>query len=312
MTRIATAAENNLIQFYMQQNQSQLDQLNAQVSTGFTSETYAGIAPQASQLVDFRAQASQQQDYINTINTVSTRMQTMDLALGQIQQQVQSFSELIPNAAYGAAQPSFVAQAQLLLQQVAGFLNTQDGTRYVFSGVNSDTPPVNLASLPTAAASLTTPVNGTPANGGYYAGGTAIPPVRIAQQVTVNYGITANDASTFEPIIRVLNYIVAKGPFSSTSAADQTSLSTMGQMLTQALQSLTTMQGNFGLQESQINTSLTEHQSALNIAQNGVSNIVNVNQATAITQLQSVETQIEASYTATSQIQKLSLANYLT
>jgi flagellar hook-associated protein 3 FlgL len=312
MTRIATAAENNLIQFYMQQNQSQLDQLNAQVATGVTSETYAGIAPQASQLVDFRAQASRQQDFINTINTVSTRMQTMDLALGQIQQQVQSFSELIPNGAYGTAQPSFVAQAQLLLQQVAGLLNTQDGTRYVFSGVNSDTPPVNLASLPTATASLTTPVNGTPANGGYYAGGDAIPPVRIDQQVTVNYGITANDASTFEPIIRVLNDIVAKGPFSSTSPADQATLSTMSQMLTQALQSLTTMQGNLGLQESQLNTSLTEHQSAFNIAQNGVGNIVNVNQATAITQLQSVETQIEASYTATSQIQKLSLANYLT
>ena len=311
MTRIATAAETSLIQFYMQQNQSQLDQLNAQVSTGLKSQTYSGIAPDASHLVDFRAQASRQQDFINTINTVSTRMQTMDLALGQIQQQVQSFSELIPNGAFSTAQPDFVAQAKLLLQQVAGLLNTQDGTRYVFSGVNSSTPPVNLASLPTAAASLATPVNGTPANNGYYAGGVAIPPVRIDQQVTVNYGITANDASTFEPIIRVLNFIVSKGPFSSTSPADQANLSTMSQMLTQALQSLTTMRGDLGLQESQLNTSLSEHQSALNIAQNGVSNIVSVDQATAITQLQSVETQIQASFAATSQIQKLSLANFL-
>jgi flagellar hook-associated protein 3 FlgL len=310
MTRIATAAETSLIQFYMQQNQSQLDQLNAQVSTGLKSQTYSGIAPDASHLVDFRAQASRQQDFINTINTVSSRMQVMDLSLGEIQKEVQSFSVLIPGA-FSTAQPDFVAQAKLLLQQVAGLLNTQDGTRYVFSGVNSSTPPVNLASLPTAAASLATPVNGAPANNGYYAGGVAIPPVRIDQQVTVNYGITANDASTFEPIIRVLNFIVNKGPFSSTSPADQANLSTMSQMLTQALQSLTTMRGDLGLQESQLNTSLSEHQNALNIAQNGVSNIVSVDQATAITQLQSVETQIQASFTATSQIQKLSLANFL-
>ncbi len=53
------------------------------------------------------------------------------------------------------------------------------------------------------------------------------------------------------------------------------------------------------------------HQSTINIAQNGISNIVSVNQATAITQLQSLETQMEASYSATSEIQKLSLVNYL-
>jgi flagellar hook-associated protein 3 FlgL len=311
MTRVATAAETSLIQFYMQQNQSQLDQLNAQVSTGFVSETYSGIAPQASQLVDFRAQASQQQGFINTINTVSTRMQVMDQALGQIQQQVQAFSGLIPNGAFINQTPNIVNQAKLLLQQVAGLLNTQDGTRYVFSGVDSTTPPVNLASLPTATASLTTPVNGTPANGGYYAGGTAIPPVRIDQQVTVNYGITASDASTFEPIIRVLNFIVNNGPFSSTSPTDQANLSTMSQMLNQALQSLTTMRGNLGLQEAQLNTSLTEHQSTLNIANNGISGIVTTDQATAITQLQSIETQMQASFTATSQIQKLTLASFL-
>ena len=311
MTRVATAAESSLIQFYMQQNQYQLDTHNAQVSTGLKAETYAGIAPDVGHLVDFRAQAARQQDFINTINTVSSRMQVMDLALSQIQDQVQKFSALIPNAAYNGQQPDIVAQAKLLLQQVAGFLNTQDGTRYVFSGVNSITPPVDLANLPTVAASLTTPVNGTPTSGGYYAGDTPIPPVRIDQHVTVDYGITAADASTFEPIIRVLNFIVNKGPFSSTSPTDQTNLSTMSQMLTQALGNLTNMRGTLGLQEAQLNTALSEHQSALNIAQNGVSNIVAADQATTITQLQSIETQIQASFAATSQIQKLSLANFL-
>jgi flagellar hook-associated protein 3 FlgL len=312
MTRIATPAENSLTLFYLQQNRTQLDTLNEQIATGQQSQTYAGIAPQASHLVDFRAQSSRQQDFIDTINTVSTRMQTMDLPLGTIQSEVQSFRSLLPNGAFGTAQPDIASQAKLLLQQVAGYLNTQDGTRYVFGGSAATTPPVDLSQLPTgAAANLTTPVNGTPATGGYYAGGDAVPPVRIDQQVTVNYGITANDASTFEPIIRVLNYLANNAPLNQNSATDQANATSAGQMIDQAMTSLTNMRGKLGLQEKQLNDSLTVHQTTQNIAQNGISNIESVDQATVITQLQTLETQMEASFSATSEISKLSLVNYL-
>jgi flagellar hook-associated protein 3 FlgL len=312
MTRIATTAENNLMLFYMQQNRSQLNTLSTQISTGIQSETYAGIAPQASHLVDFRAQASRQQDFIDTINTVSTRLQVMDQPLAQIQSEVQSFRSLLPNGAFNSAQPDISAQAKALLQQVAGYLNTQDGTRYVFAGSAATTPPVDLTQLPTgAAANLITPANGTPAGGGYYAGGVAVPPVRIDQQVTVNYGITANDAATFEPIIRVLNYLANNGPFSSANTTDQANVTSAGQMIDQALQSMTNMRGKLGLQEQQLHNALTVHRNTQNIAENGISSIETVDQATAITQLQTLETQMEASFTATSQITKLSLVNYL-
>ncbi len=312
MTRIATAAENNLVLYYMQQNQSNFDDLNAQISTGLTAQTYSQIAPQASQLVDFRTQSSQQQGFIDTIQGVTTRLQTMDLALQQIQTAVTQFRSLLPNDAFNQSAPNIQTEAQQLLQQVAGFLNTQDGTRYVFGGTNAATPPVDLTNLPVgAAATLTTPVNGPPASNGYYAGSVDIPPVRIDTQVTLNYGINANDSSTFEPIMRVLNFIAQNGPFNQANPVDQANVTKAGQMLDQALQSLTTMRGTLGLQESQLNNELTVHQQTLNIAQNGISNIVSVNQATAITQLQTLETQIQASFSATSQIQKLSLVNFM-
>jgi flagellar hook-associated protein 3 FlgL len=239
-------------------------------------------------------------------------MQTMALPLSTISSEVRSFRSLLPNGAFGTAQPDIATQAKLLLQQVAGYLNTVDGTRYVFAGQNATTPPVDLSQLPTgAAANLTTPVNGTPATGGYYAGGDAVPPVRIDQQVTVDYGITANDASTFEPIIRVLNFLANNGPFNSGSATDTANVTTAGQMLDQAVNSMNNMQGMLGLQKKQLNDSLTVHQTTQNIAQNGISNIESVDQATVITQLQTLETQMEASFSATSEISKLSLVNYL-
>jgi len=311
MTRIATAAENALTLYYMQLNQTAESNLQAQISTGDTAQTYSQIAPQTAQLEQFRTEASQQQGFINTINTVSTNMQAMSQSLNQILNQVQSFESTLANDAYNTAQPTIQAQAQTLLTQVAGYLNTQGVTGYLFSGTNTTTPPVDLTALPQgAAATLTTAVGGPPSSGGYYAGGANIPPVKIDTQVSVNYGVTA-DNPVFEQIIRVLNFVGQNGPFSSTNPVDQANVTQAGQMLANATQSLTGIAGNLALQQAQMNTAKTVHQSTLNIAQNGISNIVNVNQATAISQLQSLETQIQASYTATSQISKLSLVNFM-
>jgi flagellar hook-associated protein 3 FlgL len=312
MTRIATAAENALVLYYMQQNQSAANDLGTEISTGLTAQTYSQIAPQATQLVDFRTETAHQQGFMDTIDTVSTRLQTMDLSLEQIQKAVTSFRELLPNGAFDNTQPDVASQAKQLMLQVAGFLNVQDGTRYLFGGTDANTPPVDLSALPVGvAATLTAPVNGPPASNGYYAGGVAIPPVQIDTQVSLDYGITASDASTFEPVMRVLNFLAQNGPFNSNNPIDQANVSQAGHMLDQAMVALTNMTGKLSLQEAQLNNERTVHQSTLNIAQNGVSNIVSVDQATAITKLQTLETQIQASFSATSQISKLSLVNFM-
>lgn len=311
MTRIATAAENSLTLYYMQLNQNAANNLNTEISTGSVAQTYSEIAPQSAPLEQYRAEVSQQQGFINTINTVSTSMQTMALSLQQILTQVQGFESTLSNDAYNQAQPTISTQAQTLLTEVAGYLNTQSGTRYVFGGTNTNTPPVDLTGLPQgAAATLTTAVGGPPSSNGYYNGGANIPPVHIDTQVSVNYGITADNPS-FEQIIRTLNFLAQNGPFSSTSPTDQANITTANQMLGNAVQSLVGLSGNLALQQAQLSNTETVHQTTLNIAQNGITNIVSVNQATAITQLQSLETQMEASYTATSQIQKLSMVNYM-
>jgi flagellar hook-associated protein 3 FlgL len=312
MTRIATAAENALVLFYMQQNLSNADDLNAQISTGLTAQTYSQIAPQAAQLVDFRTETAHQQGFIDTIDRLSTRMQTMDLSLEQIQKAVASFRSLLPNGAFNQAQPDIAAQAKGLMVQITGYLNIQDGNRYVFGGTNTDSPPVDTSNLPIgAAASLTQLVNGPPSSNGYYAGGAATPPVRIDTHVTVDYSITANDSQTFEPIMRVLNFLAQNAPFSNTNPVDQANVSKAGQILDQAVTALGDMEGKLGLQEQQVNNEKTVHTTTLNIAQNGIGNIVTVDQATAITKLQTLETQIQASFSATSQIQKLSLVNFM-
>src|SRR5579863_4078753 len=157
MTRITTAAQDNLLIGFMQQNQAQLDKLTTEVSTNSTGQTYADIAPQAGNLVDLNAQVASQQSFNTTINKMSTRLQLMNLSVSDIQKQIQAFRGLIPNGAFNNTQPTIQTQAKTLLQQIAGSLNTTDGTRYLFAGTSTNTPPVTTASLPTAPLSLVTP-----------------------------------------------------------------------------------------------------------------------------------------------------------
>jgi flagellar hook-associated protein 3 FlgL len=311
MTRISDAAQQSMTLYYMQLNQSAETTLNAEISTGYDAQTYSQIAPQAAQLENYSAQVSQQKAYLDTINTASTSMQTMQLSLQQILSEVQSFTSTLANAAYNTQAPTVQTQAESLLQEVAGYLNVQNGSTYLFGGTDSTTPPVDLQSLPQgAAASLTTSVGGSPSSNGYYAGGPANTAIQIGNQISVNYSITA-DNPAFENIIRALNFIAQSGSFSQTNPTDQANVNLANQMLTNATQTLTGISGELALQQSQLSNQATVLNSAITIAQNGVSNITAVNQATAITQLQTLETQIEASYSATSTIQKLSLVNYI-
>jgi flagellar hook-associated protein 3 FlgL len=312
MTRISTASQNSLTQYYMQLNQSAEQKISAEISTGYTAQTYSQIAPQSAQLEQYRAQVAQQQSYLNTINTASTNMQAMQLSLQQILTQVQSFTTGLSDTAYSTQPPTIQTQAESLLEEVAGYLNVQNGTSYLFGGTDTSTPPVDLSSLPQgAAATLTTSVGGSPSSGGYYAGGAAGSSIQIDNQLSVNYSITANNPA-LENIIRVLNFVAQKpGGFSSTNPTDQANVSLAGQMLINATQALTGVNGELALQQSQLNSQATLLKSTITNAQAGETDITAVNQATAITQLQSLETQIQASYSATSAIQKLSLVNFM-
>jgi len=65
------------------------------------------------------------------------------------------------------------------------------------------------------------------------------------------------------------------------------------------------------LQQGQLANQLTNHQSALSLAKGTISTIQQVDPATAITQLDTLQTQLQASYQTIGILQQLSLVNYI-
>jgi flagellar hook-associated protein 3 FlgL len=294
------------------QNLSQLDtqgsSLEQEITTGLVSTTYSGIAPQAAQLVNLNAVQSLQQGFINTINTVNQQLSSMSLATSTMASMVEQFGSQLQTNAFNTTGATIQTQAQALLAQVGDYLNTQGGEGYLFSGSATTTAPFDASALPDPG-DLTTSVNGAPP-AGYYQGNDNVASAQVDTNLTVQYGVTA-DNPAFEQVVRVLNFLANSPAFDQSNPADVANVNTAEQMLTSAGTDLQQLTSNIGMNQSELNNELQMHQQAQTLAQSNISNITQANPATVITQLDTLQTQIEASYQTVNMLQNLSLANYL-
>jgi flagellar hook-associated protein 3 FlgL len=288
--------------------QTQGNTLSQQLSTGLKSQSYAGYPQQAAQLVNLAAAQSQQQGYIDTINTVDTRLNVMSQATSTMTTLVQNFASQLTTNAYNTDGATIQTQAQALLAEIGNYLNTQDGEGYVFSGAAATTAPFVPGGLPVPG-DLTTAVNGAPP-AGYYAGDATIGTAQIDSGLTLSYGVTA-DNPAFEQTVRALNFLANAGPLDQNNPADVAAVNQAQQILTSATTGLQQMTATIGMRQSQLNDLLQAHQNSLALAQGSIADIEKADPATVITQLNALQTQLQASYHAISVLQQLSLADYL-
>lgn len=304
-TNVSTIEQQNQMLQYLQQMRTQASTLSTQIATGQVSQNYAGIAPQAAQVVDLTATQSLQQGYVNTIGTVTTRLKTMSLAMQNIASIATSFQNTLNNDAFSPGGASVQETAQQLLTELGSYLNTQDGTRYVFSGNQTSTPTFNAAGLPNPG-DLTTNVAAD-----YYGGDNGVAQATVDTNVNLQYGVTGNNPA-FEQIVRVLNYYANDPtPLSQSNPTDVANANTAQQMLGNAAQSVQQLVATDGEQQADLNQLTTAHQNAMTLASTSLNGIEQVDSATAITQLNTLQTQLEASYQTINVLQSMSLANYL-
>ncbi|HYC13103.1 MAG TPA: hypothetical protein VEC75_02580, partial [Stellaceae bacterium] len=159
--------------------------------------------------------------------------------------------------------------------------------------------------------SLSTSVGGAPPNG-YYAGNSTVATARVDDNMTMSYGITANNPA-IEGIVRTLNFLANLPPGSPdpSNATDVANINQAATLMSQGIQGLQGLQGTLAMQSSTLQQVQQNQQDFMNLAQTSITNLETVDPATAITQLNQVETSLQASYAAISGIQQLSLVNYL-
>ena len=143
---------------------------------------------------------------------------------------------------------------------------------------------------------------------GYYKGDTAKATLRITDDMTVEYGITA-DQPGFEKLIRAL-YMVRIAKVSPGNIDRATLESALG-LAAEAIKEIPDIVAQIGADGQTLAQLKNSHEDFLLSAQNTVSRIEDVDVAAAVARLSIEQTQLEASYMLTAQLRQLSLANFL-
>jgi flagellin-like hook-associated protein FlgL len=127
---------------------SQLDDLQTQLGTGQKSQTYAGLGLGRGVSVGLNAQLSAISGFDNNITMASTRIDLMNTALssmGNVSSTVKQAMNEAASSGDSSGALNAQATAQGSLSELVDLLNTQSGSRYLFSGRATDTPAVATA-----------------------------------------------------------------------------------------------------------------------------------------------------------------------
>jgi flagellar hook-associated protein 3 FlgL len=300
VNRIATFAfTNNLIADNLRL-QVKYGDVNTQISSGLKTTNYKGISRDAQRLLNVETSQSRLQAYSNNGVTVKAIVDTMYESLGRMDALLNTMISGATSALGGNILSPTVtqAQAQVGMSEMAALLNLRMAGRYVYAGSDIDTQPVDLADP------LWTPqVPPSVANSTYYQGNTTINAVQMSETLTVNYGVLASNAA-FEKGLRAYNLIV-------NNSANKVAIAEALDLLQQSVRGIADIRGALSANSKTIEDQTQQNDEDIVSLKTLITNIKHTDIASASVELQEVQTQLEASYSASVRVIRLSLHNYL-
>jgi flagellar hook-associated protein 3 FlgL len=306
--RVATNMQSQILLAQVQQDESALAQTQSQVATGLVSTTYGGIGDKTAMMESAQSQASLSTTYASTAQLASNQADLQDTQLSQLAALASQFQQDVTTAVANNNGATLMSQAQSIYDQAVQVLNSQDANgNYIFSGGNTNTPPVTpgtlsaLAALPSAAAAFT---NGTQKTS-----------VQIGPGETVQVGVLASDVGTqlLQTLQDVANFNSgANGNFgSSLTSAQSGFLSNEIADVQTAAQNINQAVGNNGEVYQQLQGAVTQQQSMTTLYKGFVSDVQDVDMATASANLSQNQVALQAALEMTSQLNSVSLLNYI-
>jgi len=329
-------------------SKQRLNTLTAQVASGHVADSYGGLGTAAQTALDLQPQIARLGTLQTNIGAATGRLDVTQTVMTQLAGIASQFYAQVNtlNGLSVSNVDSVSAAAQGALREVAGLLDTKDGTGYVFGGTDSATAPVpnpdailssgfnlqvgaavaglsangaaaTVASTLTIASSDaagTTPFAGPPG---------AAPTVETGDGMHTQTGLLANKntlarsfgTSTTGSYARdLLRSLATLGALTSSQvgAPGFTALvADTRASLSSVVDAVGAESGALGNQQAQlatVGTQLGDTATALKIQ---ISNVQDVDLAKTLSDLSVAQTQLQASYQLIAGMKSLSLTNYI-
>jgi flagellar hook-associated protein 3 FlgL len=298
--RIATFALSEQMIAAAMRTEAVMADEQTQESSGVKSQFFGGYGADTQHVVNLQVSVTRAQSYIDAATLADNKTQVMYSAIGSVTDLITNLRTQLSAATTGSntTTASVISSAQQMLTEMGSILNTQYDNQYVFGGARTTQAPVDLTSFSSGTGSTTT------ADTSYYKGDGEIASVKVADDQTVSYGITA-DNPAFEQVMRVLKFVANASTLSSTDITNALDLASS------ALDATATVQAKLSSAASQIESAKSRQSDYQSYAQTLASDLTGVDVAAVTAQLSAFQAQLTASYSAIAKIQSLNLANYL-
>ena len=310
-----------------------LTQVGEEVSTGLVSTTYAGLGSGALTALTVRPQIAQNDAISDGITAATSQMGVTQTVMDQIDSLAQGVMAKL-SAAGGSGTGAtglddVAAQARDAFNSVVSLLNTKDGDSYIFAGQDGANPPVPAGGTAGFVAGVTSAVQGlgTPgttlatteagslhaSTSGVFstaAGQSSVQTVQTGQGTAVPYGVSAG-APYMQQILQSLATIGALSSTQTGAAGYATFVQDAGKQLDSASAALPADEGVLGERQGELTATQTTIASTKVSLTTQLSGVEDADVASLATTQSLLQTQLETSYKLISNMQNLSLVQYL-
>ena len=350
LDRVSSFASSPAMDNQIQQMQSRMAQLTSEISSGRKTDPAGALGAGASSLYELHYESDQQTALQTGITTASGQLNAVQTALTSLSSVVQTISSAALNS-NSAQDPSVLAtQAQDAMGQAVDLLNTQYAGQSVFAGNDSATTPMNslnatggpldtinsvlsaavtanggqpltAANVPALLNGLSSVFNDTSSNPAqnfssafYLAKDDGKPTtIPVGATQTVSYNAQA-DQPAFRDLFQGLSMLSLLGaPSSQMDSSAQSALLQAAQgVISSAQGELTQTQATLGIAQSQLQQSSDAQTAASQATLQQITSLEQADTYGDTTQLDQLQTQLQASYEITASISKLSMVTFFT
>lgn len=302
MTRISTLAtlQQSLgMRQVIARQTAESDRLTQEVATGMKRDVFVGNAPAATRALEVRAHRAANAAFLSTNQVLEGRLDSMASAMGSIAEQGRTFLDLSLTGAIMTDHRSvYRQQARHALDTIASLLNSTYAGEYLFSGQTTDRPAVEVSGTPPAAVTV------------QYLGSDARQSARIDETTTLPFGVNATD-DAFRKMFAAIGDALNADVTAMTEAEFDALRAGVAQRLDSGLQGLTTMQARLGNQQQVLTDRIASQHALENLYAREVTGIEGADVEDTAVRLQSMQSQLRATYEVTARMGKMSLLDYL-
>lgn len=327
--------------------QQQLVDAQKELATGRHADVGITLGATTGVSVSMRQDMDQIQAIQNSNKLTLNRLSASQSALNTVSKSASNFlSSLISAQTAATSQYTLIQSAQAGMQTLQDQLNASLDGQYLFAGINSDVQPMEdfFGTPPSAGAQAITTAftakfgmspndpnvaNISPSDmtdflnnqfadlfsaSNWSSTWTAASdkPVssRVSRSEIINTSVTATN-STFRSMTEAFAMISGLGFANLNSGTQQAIISKARDITANVTGSLTQVQSALGVTQQRVTDANDQIDSQVNFLTKSIDNLEQVDPAAVTTQLSQISTALQAAYSLTSQINKLSILDYL-